>query len=177
MEEGHIHQWARMFWLQLKNLCDHTVWDLGTCLEDCNHHSVLIYCRSNLWILNWAPVNPAPFRLSPIIWTSPYQSCYCLSWIQWFLYTARPLSLCQVWNQEEILSATKDLCSVLNGGFFLQFQGLSLYCAPKHIVIPSLRMSSLLIWIHCTLKAGSPFYLHFKNLKIRLAYSWTLGEI
>ena len=133
MEEGQIHQWARMFWLQLKNLCGHPVWDLGTCLEDCHQHSVLIYCCSNLQILNWAPVNPAPFRLAPVIWTGPYQSCYCLTWIQWFLYTARPLSLSQVWSQEEILSATKDLCSVLNKFFISSCRARFYTCATKCI--------------------------------------------
>lgn len=148
MEEGQIHQWARMFWLQLKNLCDHPVWDLGTCLEDCNQHSVRIYCCSNLQILNWAPVNPAPFRLAPVIRTGPYQSCYCLTWIQWFLYTARPLSLSQVWSQEEILSATKDLCSVLSNGLFLQLRGCLDDCAPKCTLLPLPRLSHC--WIYHT---------------------------
>ena len=45
-------------------------------------------------------------------------SCYCLFWIQSFCVPTDSLSLSQVWSQGEIVSAAKDLCVVLNGGFF-----------------------------------------------------------
>ena len=101
---------------------------LGTCLKSAIFRRWLLSTGSGLldFDISQPPVTPTRFHKgahSPN-WLWPIRPVTACPEFSSLPTLTDSLCLSQVRSQGEILSATKNLCSVLNAGFFLQFQGL-----------------------------------------------------